>query len=1024
MYDLVVSRPWCTGTASLLNDLIFRTKLSSIKLNRLLPWQHFQLYAGRTGGVGQRRIRVVPAVRDDAAVEAVSVTIQNDSSSMNFWLDLFAWVPERQEAVMSVGVEDSRSSESPKGKTGRRLQQMRLDACLSPPKTSTGSVPHPKPTGPISLKQLLQGSVPSIPINASNQKTVDCNSPEYQTIPSPAQHPADTDAQLATFYARSRLHHLSSWANELRDLVQQLRDDPAYRESGFGEEWKRSVILQSTDDPSVVVTLRASQTRSSTKHTPPQHRFYFHIDMDCFFVSVSLRNRPELKDKPVAITHASSSGDDKASIHRRSGVHSMSEVASCSYTARKAGIRNGMLLGQARQLCPELITLPYEFEAYKEVSEVLYRTVSHFTLNIQAVSCDELYADCTDLLSLDHAGSGSNYHQANLSGQDACFTQRIVNPLLLGARLRSLVEERTGGCTASIGFGSSKLLARLATKKAKPNGQAWFLGISGDQNPGDCAWRWAIEGLNSSVSETSLPTAGPHSDCELTGPDAEWLSDLPLQELPGIGRVLVVKLATAFNVTTCGELMRSVTRGQLIDLVGRKTGERLYWLCRGRDPCDQLHVQKPSKSVSACMNYGIRLQTLADMENLVRSLTTELVSRMSNTKLTQDSSLRGGVQGQNLTVRVFIRAPNAPQESAKFMGHGICKKASRMISLPEATADPQVIQRFTMSVLRQLCPDVKDLRGLGLQMHRLSISTVDRCVNKPPAKPSSNTSSPPTASTVNSASCPVIKEVLLKPAVIPESVISDAQVSAVSHTPVRVRRRSLRLKRRSSSSGLPNPTIPCFNSVGSLSPLCVDTALTSNDPPRSANCVVVPSTLSNPHLPDAEVSPNQYICRDAGCHVSLLPSSTPLPRKHAPRHIRPHSPLKGTGQIANNAISPIKLTTLASPGPLTQAGADATGLFATKTMDQIKQIFANWITSEPCPQLEDICILASYLVELVPSNLERVRLCLVCLDRLITQLGIPDSMRDWRTAYSRIFMTVDYAVEQCYGNSKLKLHPG
>ncbi|GAA53834.1 DNA repair protein REV1, partial [Clonorchis sinensis] len=679
-------------------------------------------------------------------------------------------------SLLVVDVENSRSSESPKGKTGRRLQQMRLDACLSPSKTSTGSVPHLKPTGAISLKQLLQGSVPSVPINTPNQKTVDSNSPENQTTHSPSQHPTDTDAQLATFYARSRLHHLSSWANELRDLVQQLRDDPAYCESGLGEEWKRSVILQSTNDPSVVVTLRASQIRSCTKHTPPQHRVYFHIDMDCFFVSVSLRNRPELKDKPVAITHASSSGDDKAPIHRRSGVHSMSEVASCSYTARQAGIRNGMLLGQARQLCPELITLPYDFEAYKEVSEVLYRTVSHFTLNIQAVSCDELYADCTDLLSLDNTGSGSNCHQANLSGQNACLTQRIVNPLLLGARLRSLVEERTGGCTASIGFGSSKLLARLATKKAKPNGQAWFLGISGDQNPGDCAWRWAIEGLNSSASETSLPTAG-------------------------IGRVLVMRLATAFNVTTCGELMRSVARGQLIDLVGRKTGERLYWLCRGRDPCDQLHVQKPSKSVSACMNYGIRLQTLADMEKLVRSLTTELVSRMSNTKLTQDSSVRGGVRGQNLTVRVFIRAPNAPQESAKFMGHGICKKASRMISLPEATADPHIIQRFTMSVLRQLCPDVKDLRGLGLQMNRLSMSTVDRCVNKQLAKPSSNTLPPPTASTVNSASSPVIKEVLLKPAVVAESVISDAQASEVSHTPVRVRRRSLRLKRRSSSSG-------------------------------------------------------------------------------------------------------------------------------------------------------------------------------------------------------------------------------
>lgn len=76
----------------------------------------------------------------------------------------------------------------------------------------------------------------------------------------------------------------------------------------------------------------------------------------------------------------------------------MSEIASCNYEARKAGLRNGMFLGQALKLCPNLQTIPYDFEGYKEVSYALYNTVASFTLDIEAVSCDEMFVDCTQLL--------------------------------------------------------------------------------------------------------------------------------------------------------------------------------------------------------------------------------------------------------------------------------------------------------------------------------------------------------------------------------------------------------------------------------------------------------------------------------------------------------------------------------------------------------------------------------------------------------------------------------------------------
>ncbi|VDL97856.1 unnamed protein product [Schistocephalus solidus] len=224
---------------------------------------------------------------------------------------------------------------------------------------------------------------------------------------------------LANFYARSRLHHLSTWASDLRDLVRNLPES----EKRLG--WEATTIRLKPSTPS------ASRLR------PP---ILMHIDMDCFFVSVCLRSRPDLKGTLIF-----------------SAAGSFSEVASCSYEARKFGIKNGMHLGDARKLCPELKTVPYDFEAFHSVSEQLYKIVA--CLNIEAVSCDEMYVDLSDLLS------------------PVAEPGRIINPFLLGSELRRRVFEATG-CTATCGFGTNRLLTRLATVKAKPNNQAFLIGAS------------------------------------------------------------------------------------------------------------------------------------------------------------------------------------------------------------------------------------------------------------------------------------------------------------------------------------------------------------------------------------------------------------------------------------------------------------------------------------------------------------------------------------------------------------------
>ena len=168
-------------------------------------------------------------------------------------------------------------------------------------------------------------------------------------------------------------------------------------------------------------------------------KIIMHVDMDCFFVSVSLRNYPNVRGKPVGVAHAKGNKSD--------GSESWSEIASCSYEARECGVKNGMFVGQAKKLCPDLEIIPYDFNGYQSVAKTLYDTISNYTLDIQAVSCDEMLVDLSSLID----------SISNLDILSFCET------------LREEIFDVTQ-CTASIGIGPNVLLAKLATKKAKPNG--------------------------------------------------------------------------------------------------------------------------------------------------------------------------------------------------------------------------------------------------------------------------------------------------------------------------------------------------------------------------------------------------------------------------------------------------------------------------------------------------------------------------------------------------------------------------
>ena len=158
-------------------------------------------------------------------------------------------------------------------------------------------------------------------------------------------------------------------------------------------------------------------------------RKIIHIDMDAFYASVELRERPELKDSPVVI----------ASHHPRA------VVAAASYPARVYGLRSAMSMGQARKLCPQVIVIEPDFAKYRQVSAQIHQIFQQYTSLIEPLSLDEAFLDVTENL------------------------QQIPSATEVAIRIREDIFQATG-LTASAGVAPNKFLAKIASDWHKPNG--------------------------------------------------------------------------------------------------------------------------------------------------------------------------------------------------------------------------------------------------------------------------------------------------------------------------------------------------------------------------------------------------------------------------------------------------------------------------------------------------------------------------------------------------------------------------
>lgn len=262
-----------------------------------------------------------------------------------------------------------------------------------------------------------------------------------------------------------------------------------------------------------------------------------HVDIDAFFASVEQVLEPALRGKPVIV-----------------GGTERSVVASASYEARARGVRTAMPSAQAARLCPEAIFRPGDFARYRQFSDRVMAILGDFSPAVEVASIDEAYLD-------------------------AAGCERLFGPALeMADRIRRRVRQETG-LNVSIGIGSNKLVAKVATSFAKPNGVV-------EVRPGH---------------------------------EAEFFAPLPLKALPGIGRRTAERLAE-YNLRTLGDLRR-IPEDVLIATFG-VSGEALYRHCRAEcaSPVDPTPDRRP-KSISRATTFETDTADRAHVEAMLWYLT-------------------------------------------------------------------------------------------------------------------------------------------------------------------------------------------------------------------------------------------------------------------------------------------------------------------------------------------------------------------------------------------------------------------
>lgn len=373
-------------------------------------------------------------------------------------------------------------------------------------------------------------------------------------------------------------------------------------------------------------------------------RWIIHIDLDAFYCSVEERRNPALKGKPFAVGGRPESR----------GV-----ISSCSYPARQFGVRSAMPTVRALRLCPGLLLLAPDYQAYHEASKQVMEQLFLVTPVIEQVSIDEAFLDIS-----------------NLPGDPLAIAHQLQNRILSELQL-----------PCSLGIATSKLVAKIATEVGKAAG-----------SPG-----------KPPNAITLVPA----------GQEAEFLARLPVIALWGIGPKTASRMAEK-GIQTIGDLA-GFTEEELIKLFG-KFGHDLYLYARGIDdrPVETSHeVKSISREITFPQDISdkeILLRTLYELaedvsiqlqrENLSGTIIKLKLRWPDFTTLSRQVTLSIPTQQSEVisqTAQQLLEKTWKPPRKVRLIGVGISgfSKSVRQLSLWQSETDYPELLKAAIEELRQ-----------------------------------------------------------------------------------------------------------------------------------------------------------------------------------------------------------------------------------------------------------------------------------------------------------------------------------
>ncbi|GHH50529.1 hypothetical protein GCM10018773_47790 [Streptomyces candidus] len=271
-----------------------------------------------------------------------------------------------------------------------------------------------------------------------------------------------------------------------------------------------------------------------------------HLDMDAFYAAAEQAAKPSLRGKPVVV----------------GGLGPRGVVATASYEARRFGVHSAMPMAQARRLAPNAAYLMPRFALYRAVSDQVMELLGRLSPLVEPLSLDEAFVDL----------------EAGGSADDAASARAV------GERLRKDIRAVTG-LSASVGLAGSKMLAKIASERAKPDG---------------------------------LVLIEPGTERELLAPE-------PVRILPGVGPATADHLRRA-GMTTVADLA-SAGEDELVRLLGKAHGVSLYRMARGIDDRPVV-AERDAKSVSVEDTFDVDLHDRVRVRSEVERLAERCVQRL------------------------------------------------------------------------------------------------------------------------------------------------------------------------------------------------------------------------------------------------------------------------------------------------------------------------------------------------------------------------------------------------------------